>query len=139
MVSGVRPMSVHEQIIVAFISVRSAWKRYELRKNIGEAFKSIEIQEGTFEDDWENPIKHLGYIPDAFNVDTQNRVVHLLEVDGTSATNKRKLMRMTQLWCALDYHSWSMDLTSISVHTGAISFMNDDDFAKLSIKHCQNL
>ena len=132
-------MSIHEQIIVDFVSARPTWKRYELRKNIGEAFKYLEIQEGTLENDWENPISNLGYIPDAFNIDIENRKVNLLEVDGTSATNKRKLIRMIRLWCALDFYDWSVNLTSISVHTGAISFMDDNHFAKLSIKHCQEI
>jgi len=132
-------LKMHEEIIVDFVSSRPTWKRYELRKNIGNALKQLEIQEGTYDEDWENPIGHLGYIPDAFNVDADRQIVELLEVDGTSATNKRKLIRMTNLWCALDFYGWSMTLTSISVHTKAVSFMNDTDFQKLSIKHCREL
>jgi len=119
-------MSDHEEIIVDFINKNPSWKRYKLRQSINESFRSLEDEEI-----WYEPLPLINYIPDAFHIDKENRTVHLLEVDGTSGTNKRKLERMDNLWFYLDCEGWCLTLTSISVHSKAISLLTDQDFVNL--------
>jgi hypothetical protein len=119
-------MNEHEKIIVDFINKNPGWKRYKLRKSINEAIRTLDD-----DGEWYEPFPLVNYIPDAFYVDKENRTVHLLEVDGTSGTSKRKLERMDNLWFYLDCEEWCLTLTSISVHSKAVSLLTDQDFVNL--------
>lgn len=47
-------------------------------------------------------------VPDAWRIDSVNRLVECLEVDVTSALNDRKLLGYIDLWFVLDCESWSL-------------------------------
>lgn len=134
-------ISKHEEIIVDFIKKNPLWKRYKLRQEIINAFLldyEVEKQDDSPKDQIEtiNWIKKdkvplINYIPDAFYVDADEKTVHLLEVDGSSGTCEKKLQRIDDLWLYLDDESWCLTLTTISVHTKAISYLSDQDFVNL--------
>lgn len=111
----------HEEVVAHFVRERPEWRRDGLRQAL---LRSIDPAE---------PIGHLAYVPDAYYVAPAARfgTVQLLEVDGHSYTDKRKLRKMLRLWAWLDAHSWAMALTTINLFTGAISTTTDDDFARL--------
>jgi hypothetical protein len=114
-------MSKHEQIIVDFIEKNPHWKKFQFRKELNKFFA-------------DDPFEILNYIPDGFYIDKEKRTVNLLEVDGTSGTTTAKLNKMIDLWWQIDGRSWFLTLTSISVYTEAISFIDDSGFYELAIK-----
>ena len=140
-------MSKHEEIIVDFINKNPQYKRYKLRENFIKTLINQEHVNGCTEDEagkllskkdtyklYSEGIGLFNYIPDAYFIDKKNRTLHILEVDGTSGTSKAKLSRMIDLWWFTDNEAWFLELTSISVHTEAISHIDDAAFYELSIK-----
>lgn len=140
-------MSKHEQIILDFIEKNPQYKRYKLRENLIKTFIKLETENGCLQDDdgtflsreetyklYSSGMGYINYIPDAYYIDVENKTLHLLEVDGTSGTSERKLSRMIDLWWFTDNESWFLELTSISVHSEAVSFIDDSGFYELANK-----
>ena len=140
-------MSKHEEIIVEFINKNSQYKRYKLRENFIKTLINQDCVNGCAEDEngkflskkdtynlYSDAIGLFNYIPDAYYIDEKNKILHLLEVDGTSGTSKAKLSRMIDLWWFTDNEAWFLELTSISVNTEAISYLDDAAFYELANK-----
>jgi hypothetical protein len=108
-------MSKHEKVIKDFMHFNKNWERYNLRQKLNNIFV-------------DDPLEPLNYIPDGFFIDVENRILNLLEVDGTSGTTKIKLRKLIDLWWQMDGRCWELTLTSISVYTEAKSYMTDIDF-----------
>jgi hypothetical protein len=128
-------MSKHEQIIMDFMAKNPSWERFKLREMLNKTFKDVEKEEYGSDfnkEEWVEPFPVLNYIPDGFYIDIENKTLHLLEVDGTSGTTENKLSKMIDLWWHIDSESWSLTLTSISVHSKAKSFMDDQHFAEIA-------
>ena len=114
--------NAHESIILDYIKKNPSWKRFQLRNELNKVFK----------DDYFEP---LYYIPDAYEINTKTNTLNLLEVDGTSGTSERKLSNIVSLWWEIDGRSWFLTLTSISVHTKAVSFLDDSKLTELALRY----
>jgi hypothetical protein len=105
----------HNERIEEFLRGHPGWRRTGLRREIA-AFV-------------EEPLRPLGFIPDAFQV--QPGRVDLLEVEGHSYIAKRKLQRLLDFWSELDCRGWFLTMTVIDAFTGAVSHLDDRDFERL--------
>jgi hypothetical protein len=109
-------MTKHELTIYDFIKNNKQYKKNGLRKDLLKMWHEV---------------PKLDFIPDAFFIDKKNKTIKLLEVDGDSYTDKTKLKKLLDFFDFVDCHSWFLELKTISLFTGAISTIKDDDFKKL--------
>jgi hypothetical protein len=114
-------MSKHEEIIVKFMEKNPTWKRFKFCQELNKVFK-------------DDLFDALNYIPDGFEINKEKNTINLLEVDGTSGASKRKVANIAGLWWEIDGRSWFLTLTSIAVHTGATSFMDDFEIGNLAMR-----
>ena len=110
----------HENKIQDFLAAHSLWERYDLRKKLNAVLDKEETAN----------VMLLGFIPDAFQIDILKRTVRLLEVDGHSYTDKDKMRLIAEFWYEMDSRSWSVELHTIYLFTGAGSILTDNDLAK---------
>lgn len=108
----------HEKTIDNFLAARPTWAKHGFRGALNKHLESEEIE----------PVAaNLGFIPDAYEIDTANATVRLLEVDGSSYTKKEKLRRIAAFAWELDARMWFTELHTIQLFTGARSVLTDDD------------
>tara|TARA_R110000868_G_scaffold311451_1_gene572462 strand:- start:271 stop:636 length:366 start_codon:yes stop_codon:yes gene_type:complete len=110
----------HEDKIQKFLREQPLWERYNLRKKLNVIF--------TKKEDCEIP--KLGFVPDAFEIDEQGRIVRLLEVDGHSYTDNDKMFLIAAFWYEMDARSWSVELRTVNLFTNATSILTDNDLAR---------
>ena len=116
-------MTKHEQTIQEFLRHQKehGWQRYGLRKRLNAIF--------------DEEIPHLQFIPDAFRVDVSGHgTVTLLEVDGHSMLTPVKLKKIVNLWYELDVRSWSLNLITINLFTGAVGKTPDIELARIWLR-----
>jgi hypothetical protein len=110
-------MSPHDAAIQEFLGKNPKWLRHELRKKLNKIFRH-------------EPVHPLGFIPDAFHIDRKARAVSLLEVDGSSRLDTRKLQLICELWYILDALEWSCTLTTFHLPAKTKSVMTDDQLCR---------
>ena len=81
----IRVMTNHESAINEFVLSMPSWSRSRLRKRLNDVLD-------------DDPMPSLGFVPDAFELDTANKTVRLLEVDGSSYVNAKKLQTICEFW-----------------------------------------
>jgi hypothetical protein len=113
-------MSKHEQAIQEFLTSHLTWERYQLRQKLNNMFDAEETA----------GLNALGFIPDAFEIDKLNKTVRLLEVDGHSYTDSKKMGLICEFWYDMDARSWLVELHTLHLFTGASSIMTDSDLTK---------
>jgi hypothetical protein len=113
-------MSKHEQTVQDFLISHPVWERHELRKKLNKMFEADETL----------GLNALGFIPDAFEIDKSNNTVRLLEVDGHSYTDPKKMGLISEFWYDMDARSWFVELHTIHLFTNALSVMTDTDLAR---------
>lgn len=130
------PSERHQQLIKDFLAENVGWKTSGLRKELNKSLYKLYKEDDTVEPEdrmsYEEFVDLVGmdalsYIPDAFKVDTENKTVHLLEVDGHSRMSKRKAHAIDPLWWFLDCEEWFATLTVIDVSTGGKYTLDDAD------------
>jgi hypothetical protein len=109
-------MTPHEAAIQEFLRANPKWQRYELRKKLNKIFR-------------DEPVHPLGFIPDAFHINRKANAVSLLEVDGSSRLDTRKLRLICELWYVLDSLGWFCTLTTIHLPAKTKSFLYDSQLS----------
>ncbi len=112
-------MSNHEQTIRDFLSSHPTWERTQLRKKLNDIFNEQE----------ELDISKLGFVPDGFEIHVESQTVRLLEVDGHSYTKPEKMTLISDFWYEMDTRSWTVELHTVHLFTGAVSVMTDSDLS----------
>lgn len=114
-------MKKHEEAIQQFLADNPKWERFGLRKSLNKALgKGCEFE------------LNLGFIPDAFEIDAENKIVRLLEVEGSSRVSKNKMNTICQFAFEVDSREWFTELHLISLITGARSKVTDDELIDMS-------
>jgi hypothetical protein len=113
-------MTNHNKAVANFLASHPTWHRVGLRKKLNAVFAKEEV--------WELP--PLGFVPDAFEINESHRAVRLLEVDGHSYTNSDKMFLIASFWYEMDSRSWSIELRTIDLFTGASSILSDSKLAR---------
>ena len=113
-------MTDHDKAVANFLASHPNWQRVGLRKKLNAVFFKNE--------EYEVPL--LGFVPDAFQIDEPTCVVRLLEVDGHSYTNNDKMFLIANFWYEMDSRSWSVELHTIDLFTGARSILPDSKLAR---------
>jgi hypothetical protein len=120
-----RNMTKHNETIAQFLAANPSWHLVGLRSKLNSIFDAA-------------PIHHLGFIPDAFQIDVDHKTVRLLEVDGESFMRQKKLTRVCDLWFVLDCLDWFCELTTVDLLTGAKSVLSDEQLAYHWHEGCDN-
>jgi len=116
-------MTKHEEAIQQFLADNPKWERFGLRKSLNKALgKGCEFD------------LYLGFIPDAFEIDAENKIVRLLEVEGSSRVSKKKMNTICQFAFEIDSREWFTELHLISLITGARSKVTDDELTLMALK-----
>lgn len=111
-------MTPHEAAIQEFLLGNPEWERHGLRKKLNKIFRFMD-----------SPIHPLGFVPDAFFIDRNASTVNLLEVDGSSRLDTRKLRLICELWYVLDSLGWFCTLTTIHLPAKTKSFLYDSQLS----------
>ena len=113
-------MTKHNQMVASFLADYPAWQRVGLRKQLNAALEKDEVE----------PVPELGFVPDAFQIDSLISTVRLLEVDGHSYTDSNKMFLIVNLWYEMDARSWSVELWTVDLFTKAASILTDHDLSQ---------
>lgn len=118
-------MNEHSDAIDQFMAENPTWKKYGLRKTINLILEDLE------DEGFENS---LGFVPDAFDIDLENKTIRLLEIEGSSRITKRKMESIAMFAFDMDGRMWFTELHIINLITGARSKVTDDELLELSLK-----
>jgi hypothetical protein len=113
-------MTKHNQIVASFLADYPAWQRVGLRKQLNAVLEQYETE----------PVPALGFVPDAFQIDSLISTVRLLEVDGHSYTDSNKMFLIVNLWYEMDARSWSVELWTVDLFTKAASILTNYDLSQ---------
>ena len=113
-------MTNHDKAVANFLARHLTWQRVGLRKKLNAVFAKDEVCE----------LPRLGFVPDAFEISESQNAVRLLEVDGHSYTNSHKMFLIANFWYEMDSRSWSVELRTIDLFTGASSILSDGKLAR---------
>lgn len=113
----------HEQAIRTFLKDKPNWERTGLRKKLNCVLDSMD----------EVPFEHsLGFIPDAFCIEANEKRVQLLEVEDGCPLRLSKMERVYWFWELMDARGWWVTLTICNMRTGGTTVtMHDEDFLDL--------
>lgn len=118
-------MNKHSEAINQFLAENPTWMKYGLRKRINGILEDLE-DEGLH--------NSLGFVPDAFEIDLENKTIRLLEIEDGSRITKRKMESIAFFAFEMDCRMWFTELHIISLITGARSKVTDDELIDLSFE-----
>ena len=108
--------SAHKLAIHRFVVSNPSWHISRLKKRLNDVL--------------DDPMPALGFVPDAFELDTANKTVRLVEVDGSSYVNAKKLQTICEFWFELDCRGWFCELHILQLFTKKVSVLTDDDLSE---------
>lgn len=118
-------MNKHGEEIDRFLVENPTWGKYGLRKTINLILEDLE------DEGFDNS---LGFVPDAFEIDLENKTIRLLEIEGSSRITKSKMESIAMFAFEMDCRMWFTELHIINLITGARSKVTDDELLDLSLK-----
>lgn len=121
----------HEKVLDELIADDPRWKKAGLKKAFEKALTEAEdIVEEDEDFKYEFP-HHLGFIPDAFQVNKETRTVVMLEIEDKSVLDKNKMRRIAEFAFGVDCYSWFCELHVHNVLLGKTSVLSDSDLISM--------